>query len=79
MITSVTPLHIILLIHCHAIDDHVPNEEFPAQQQYLKELRESNLIAPNHHSMSGYWTTNLGKEYLKNLCDINLIPKALIS
>lgn len=64
---NITPLHISLMIHYHAINEPTYAPEVPAVIKYTKELLTANLIVCHPDSHSGYISTERGVLWLKML------------
>lgn len=64
---KLTPLHLSLLVHYHALNEPVPNENAPAVVEYTRQLVAENIIDHSLHSASGYRTTPKGVAWLKLL------------
>ncbi len=64
---KVTPLHITLMIHYHAISAPVKNASAPAVIKYTKDLIEHGLIVPCTLSDSKFKSTSKGAFWIKML------------
>ena len=68
-----TPLHIQLLLHCHAIAEPIPNRGAPAVEAYLRDLVDAGLIG-HAHTPSGFQATEKGRDYVYRLREVLSLP-----
>lgn len=66
-----TPLHIELVLHYHAIPEQHPRHNAPAVIKYTRDLLAVGLIE-EHSSASGYTTTLRGEAYIRMLLNTPL-------
>jgi hypothetical protein len=64
---NVTPLHLLLMIHYHAVAEEVPNKDAPAVIEYTNQLASHGLIIGSFSSPSGYRSTARGAKWLQML------------
>ena len=70
-----TPLHIQLLLHCHAICEPIKGDT-ATKGQYLIDLEQSGLIKPDEEAAgrptSGWVTTERGRAHIEQMLALPL-------